>query len=291
MAPPWLVSGDRVRVVAPSSPFDEETFRRGLERLARRYDVLCDEGISSRHGYLAGDDARRIAELRTAIDDPQTRAIVAARGGYGATRLLDHLDPARVRAHPKWLVGFSDVTALHALWARAGIQSVHGPMVAALGRAEPEGTERWCAVLEGCPGVSLAGTPWADGIATGPLLGGNLAVLAALVGTPFAPPIDGAVLLLEDVGERPYRIDRLLTTLGHAGWLDRVAAVVLGTFFDCSPGPDGVTAADVLAERLCGRGVPVVANLPIGHDALNVPVVLGAPVRVDGATGEIRALV
>ena len=278
-------------MVAPSSPFDEAAFARGVERLRRRYDVRHGQGVLARTGFLAGDDARRIEELRDAIADHTVDAIVAARGGYGATRILPALRTADIARRPKLLVGFSDVTALHAAWLRAGVRAIHGPMVAALGDAGEPLVDRWIAAVEGEPMPPIERLETiAGGRAEGPLVGGNLAVLCALVGTPYAPPIDGCVLFLEDVGERPYRVDRMLTTLQHAGWLARVAGVVLGAFEGGDPGPDGVGVDDVLAERLPDLGIPVARGLSAGHVDDNLELPLGAPVRLDADAGTLAFL-
>ncbi|MBW2461206.1 MAG: LD-carboxypeptidase [Deltaproteobacteria bacterium] len=285
-APPALRPGSRLAVIAPSSPFPEDHFRIGVERLRERYEVSWDEGLFAKHGYLAGDDARRLEELRAAITDPAIDGIVAARGGYGATRLLPDLDVALVTKHAKPLIGFSDVTALHSLWARAGLRSLHGAMVAALGRADAALMPRWFAAVEGGVAKPLSGLGCiAPGRGEGPLVGGNLAVLAALVGTGFEPPLAGAVLFLEDIGERPYRIDRTLTTLRQAGWLSRIEGVALGHFTDCDTGDDGISVEAVLRERLGGLGVPVISGVPSGHVADNVELPFGAPVVVDGDEG------
>ena len=284
-----LRPGAHVRVVAPASPFPVADFEAGVARLRTRYRVSFEPEIVARAGYLAGDDARRLGELRRALADPSVDAIVAARGGYGATRLLPELSPTEVAGGGKLLVGFSDLTALHALWARAGLRSLHGPMVAALGRAEAATVGAWLASAEGVPPDPIGDLDClVRGRAEGPLLGGNLAVLAALCGTPHAPPLDGAILLLEDVGEAPYRVDRMLTTLRAAGWLDRVAGVVLGRFTQCAPGEDGRTVTDALRDRLGDLAVPVVAGLHAGHvaDALALP--LGAPARLDGECGTLH---
>lgn len=278
-------------MIAPASPFPREDFDRGLERLRARYRVSHREDVFARHGYLAGDDARRLAELEDALGDPDVDAIVAARGGYGVTRLLPRLDARTVRAANKLLVGFSDLTALHALWARAGLRSVHGPMVAALGRASEAHVARWIATVEGArpePLTSLAAL--AGGVAEGPLLGGNLALLAALLGTPYAPPIDGAILFLEDVGEAPYRVDRMLTSLQHAGWLDRAAGIAVGTFHGCDPRSDGHRVEDVLHDRLSGLGIPVVYGVGAGHVDDNLELPFGARVQLDGNAGVVRFL-
>jgi muramoyltetrapeptide carboxypeptidase len=277
-----------VRVIAPSSPFDADDLIRGIARLEQRYAVSRGADLLDRHGYLAGDDLRRSQELRAAIDDPSVRAIVAVRGGYGATRLLGDLELRRIAESGKMLVGFSDITALHAQWARAELQSVHGPMVAALGRGGDAELERLCDAIEGRVPPIEGLQPIVEGRAAGRLLGGNLAVLCALLGTPFMPPLDGAILLLEDVGERPYRVDRMLTSLAQSGGLEAVAGVVLGAFTDARPGPDGTTVETVLAERLGRLGVPVVAGAPIGHIDDNRPVALGALVELDATGGTLR---
>ncbi len=293
MLPPLrLGPGARVAVIAPSSPFDVAAFEVGVARLRTRYDVTFRDDLLSKSGYFAGDDARRHAELDAALADPDVRAIVAARGGYGAARLLARLDVAAVRAARKLLVGFSDVTALHALWARAGVRSLHATMVCGLGadgRTDRE-LARWIGAAEGEIPPEIRGLqPLTRAVrrATGPLLGGNLAVLAALVGTPHLPPLDGAVLFLEDVGERPYRVDRMLTHLRLAGVLERVAAVVLGTFTDAAPGRDGVTVDDAIAGCLAGLDVPVLAGVPAGHVADNLELPLGARVVVDPEAGTL----
>jgi muramoyltetrapeptide carboxypeptidase len=279
----------RVRVVAPSSPFNAEDLQRGLEQLSSRYEVSHSRSLFERHGFLAGTDARRLEELQDAIDDPAIAGIIAARGGYGATRLLDALELEPLRSRPKLLIGFSDITALHAVWSQKGVGSIHGPMVAALGRGPDAQLARVVEALEGRHKRVLTGlrtlTP---GRARGPLLGGNLAVLCSLLGTPFMPDLSGAVLLLEDVGERPYRVDRMLTSLRQSGALARAAGIMLGAFTNADPGSDGMTIEDVLQDRLGGLGLPVLAGAPVGHVDENEPVPLGAVIELDSATGTAR---
>jgi muramoyltetrapeptide carboxypeptidase len=287
----WLAPGARVRVIAPSSPFDVRDFELGLARLSARYDVSHDPSITEQRGYLAGDDVRRLRELREAIEDPRLDGIIAARGGYGATRLLAQLDPAQVRARPKLLVGFSDITALHALWARARVGSLHGGMVATLGRSPDKLAQRYLDALEGRGATEISGLQSiARGRAEGVLLGGNLTVLCALLGTPHFPSLHDAVLFLEDIGEKPYRIDRMLTSLRHSGALRGVRAIALGAFEKAEPNADGVRVDDVLAERLRDLGVPVVAGLPCGHVDDNVELPLGTRVVVDADAGRLSLL-
>lgn len=274
--------GSKLAVVAPAGPFNPETFEAGVAWLRERYEVVFDPGIFEKTGYHAGSDARRLAELVEAIDEPSVDAIICARGGFGATKLLPGLDLEKIRTANKLIVGFSDITALHSLWAIAGLKSLHGPMVASLGRATPEIRENWIDALEHRiePGAwdleALSG-----GSAEGRFFGGNLAVLGALIGTPFAPPLDGVILFIEDVGERPYRIDRMLTTFSQAGWFDRISGIVLGAFTEGEPGPDGMSVEDVFASHFCDVPFPVLAGLPAGHIDNNLPLPFGGTARIE----------
>lgn len=295
--PAPLAPGDRVTVVAPAGPLDRETFDAGLRILAGRYDVAWNPGLLSRARYLAGDDARRGNELAAALADPRSRAVVAARGGYGSMRLLPHVWPS-VNGHPsssdpaKLLVGFSDITALHAALQAAGQVSVHGPVVTQLGTQPPAIVERFFALLEDgtIPPPPVAGTPFVGGVVQGPLLGGNFSLVTRLLGTPWLPDLRGAILLLEDVGEKPYRIDRMWTHLRLAGVFERVAGLALGEFTDCED-PDGdFTLREVLENLAAETGLPCIGELPIGHGAVNVPVALGTRVRLDGGAGSLTFL-
>lgn len=285
----YLEAGSRVAVVAPASSFDLEHFERGIVRLRERYDVRFDPSIVSRKGYFAGDDARRLRELQAAIDDPAIDGIIAARGGYGATRLLRQLNVSELAVRPKLLVGYSDITALHALWARHRVLSIHGTMVAALGRAEDTLVSRHRHALEGHFVELHSGlTTIAAGQTEGVLLGGNLTVLTALMATPHALPAEGSVLFFEDIGERPYRIDRMLTTWRDAGAFAAVRGIVLGAFAQCDPGEDGVSTRDVLIERLSDLGIPVVAGFPAGHIDDNAELPFGRRVSLDATSGELQ---
>lgn len=284
-------------MVAPAGPVDREDLEAGLAVLGTRYAVTWDPGLLGRHRYLAGDDARRLAELEAALADPEIRAVVAARGGYGALRLLPRLWPARTgrpagAGRPKLLVGFSDITALHAGLQAAGRVSVHGPVVTQLA-VQPAGVvARLFQLLEDAAAAPppLAGTPVVGGVAEGPLLGGNLSVLTRLLGTPWLPALDGAVLLLEDVGERPYRIDRMWTHLRLAGVFERARGLALGEFTQCEEPQGDFTLRDVLWSLAAETGLPCLADLPIGHGAINAPVALGGRVRLDAGAGTLAFL-
>jgi muramoyltetrapeptide carboxypeptidase len=287
IAPPPLRRGDVVRIVAPSSPFDPGELARGLEVLSSRLGLVprMRPDLTARRGYLAGDDARRLDEWREAVADPEATAIFCARGGYGAMRLLPAIDPAPLLRAPKLLVGFSDVAALHALLNRAGLVTVHGPVVTQLGRAPEDAVAHLEALLfrtapragaweVPAPGAGLvASRVVRPGRVAGPLLGGTLAILSHLAGTPFAPRLEGAILFLEDVGEKPYRIDRYLTHLRLAGALDGLAGLAVGQLTGCDDA--GVLAADVVREAALALGVPAVEGLPAGHVDANFALPLG----------------
>lgn len=274
-------------VVAPASPFEPVLAWVGMGWLARRYRVRFERGLFARTGYLAGSDERRQEELARALVDPDVKAILAARGGYGALRFAHAIDWSELARRPRWLVGFSDITALHVEAARVGVASLHAPHVTSLGRGDARARESFVRALEhpSEPRALRDLTTLRAGSAEGPLYGGNLTVMHACAAAGRLAVPEGCVLLLEDVTERPYRIDRMLATLEVGGHLARAAAIVLGDFTDCNPGPDRVTVEQVLRERLPRLGVPVVAGAPIGHGARNEPVVLGAAARVVAGEG------
>lgn len=289
LRPPALRPGDTVAVIAPAGPFDRQSFEAGLEVLAARYAVRYAPRIFERHRYLAGADAQRLAELAAALGDPAVRAVVCARGGYGCMRLLPGLEPLRA---PKLLVGFSDVTALHQWLQRQGVPSIHGPVLTQLGRQPAPVCERLFHLLESSrPVAPLGGTlTCSGGIAEGPLIGGNLSVFTRLLGTPYLPPLDGAVLLLEDVGERPYRLDRMWTHLALAGVFRRIHGIVLGDFGACEEREASYTSSEVLAELAAATGLPCAGGFPIGHGPVNHPVPLGTRVRLDAGARMLEFL-
>ncbi len=283
---PALAPGDVVSVIAPSSPFDRAAFDQGLARLGERYRPRLLPGIFERERYLAGSDARRAEALNEALADAESRAIFCARGGYGAMRLLPALAfPER----PKLLVGFSDITALHAALQVHGWRSLHGPVLTQLGKLDPACVRALFDCLESSHHLpALAGIPVAPGQVEGPVLGGNLSVLTRLVGTPYLPRLDGAILFLEDVGEAPYRIDRMLQHLALAGLLGRIAGMALGTFAGCG---DAELSGSAIAREMALRlGLPCVAELDVGHGSENRPLPLGARAQLDGARGTLRFL-
>lgn len=285
----------RVGIAAPASaPSDEAATERGLEALRKRgLDLRLARGNFPAFGYLAGSDAERAIEINELIRDPDIRYIFCARGGYGTLRILDRIDYDAARTNRPVVVGYSDVTALQlALYNVAGIPSISGPMVAVEWGAEdgidPQ-TESlfWRLVTdEHAGGIanphdrSMQGI--SQGTAEGTLLGGNLAVLTRLVGTPYFPDCDGAILFIEDVGEPPYRVDGCLAQLRHAGVLQKLAGVVIGEFseFEATPGRPSLTLDEVFAEYFGRLGCPVAANLAYGHIPCKTSVPIGVRARL-----------
>jgi len=282
--PPPLRAGQRVKLVAASSALGQASWPRleaGMALLQGWGLVLEPSDARTRAwGYLAGDDSQRSADL-----DGTAELWACLRGGWGAARLLE--DPAL--AWPAgWMLGFSDVTSL--LWARQarGLSGgIHGPLLTTLAAEPPWSQERLRRVLFGESLEPLRGVCWQRGIAEGPLLVANLTVATHLLGTPHCPPLRGAILVLEDVGEAPYRLDRLLTHWRLCGALQQLAGLALGRFDDCDdPEAAGFSAAEVLAERTADLGIPVLAELPIGHgEAGNAALPLGVWARLDATGG------
>lgn len=292
--PPALQPGDGVALVSPAGPVEAEAVQRGVDRLRSwGFRPVVGTHVLDRTDYLAGRDADRCADFAAAIKDPSVRAIFCTRGGYGAQRIVDDIPFELLRDDPKLLVGFSDITALHlALGQRAGLASLHGPGATfdfAPGAAEVLHScltdAGYRVVLEADPAE-----PGFDvrrpGVAQGPLLGGNLSLLAASVGTPDLMSWAGAILLLEEVNEEPYRIDRMLTQLLRSGALAGIAGVAVGQFTKCE---GRWSAAEVLADRLGGLGIPVVGGLPVGHGQGVRIVPLGTPAILDAGAGTLEA--
>jgi muramoyltetrapeptide carboxypeptidase len=263
-----------------------------LAIISERYRVQYDPGIFERYRYLAGDDARRLAELTNALASPEVKAIFCARGGYGTMRLLRELERAVTGAASKPIIGFSDITALHQWRQSHGLMSIHGPVLTQLGRLGRPTSERLFALLESdAPSAPLRGTTaFVEGTAEGPLLGGNLSMFTRLLGTPFMPNLKGAILFFEDVGERPYRLDRMWTHLELAGVFSQVKGIALGSFNYCEERDANYSSQDVLRDLAVATGLPCATGFPIGHGDVNEPVPLGVRVRLDATTAQLTFL-
>ncbi len=289
LRPPRLVPGDTVAVVATSGVVPEQRLAAGVDRLASwGLDVRLSRHVRGVHpqlGYLAATDEERAADFTQAWLDPAVSAVWVARGGYGAQRVVDLLDWRRLaEADPKVLVGFSDVTALHqAVATGLGLVTVHGHVVTSLGAATEESAEELRRqVMEPDSVVDLftgqVVSAVVGGIGTGVLVGGNLSVLAAEIGTPFSRAAAGGIAVIEEIGEEPYRVDRLITQLIRSGWFTGVAGVVLGAFTDCG---DQTELGLVLEQRLRPLGVPFVRGLDLGHTPSSVTMPLGIEATLD----------
>jgi muramoyltetrapeptide carboxypeptidase len=296
IVPTPVVPGSIIGVVAPGGTVKPDELAHGVAWLeSEGYRVRVGEHVLARRRYFAGDTTQRLADLQTMLCDPEIGAVMCARGGYGTTHLLPLLDPSLLAAHPKLVIGYSDVSPLLGMLVeRCGVVALHGPMVASdLARGlTARARDRLRALL------AAPSSAWREpvtevlvaGAATGRLVGGCLSSLVALLGTPYAIETDGAVLFLEDVAERPYRLDRMLTHLKLAGKLDRVAAVVLGAFANCDGVQEGDVAAAVFRDFFAGASFPVVAGFPAGHLSENLTFTLGLPLRVDTRAGYVEAV-
>ncbi|MFF2777731.1 LD-carboxypeptidase [Streptomyces sp. NPDC058052] len=292
--PARLRPGDRIAVVAPCGPVPEDRILPGLDLLRELgLEPVVAPHVLGAHpalGHLAGADRDRARDLTEAYTDPSVAAVICARGGYGAQRMVDLVDWAAIRAAgPKPFIGYSDVTALHEAFARrTGFATLHGPMPAtAAFLTEPRTRDSLRATLFAPETVRTpaTGRALAPGRAAGVTLGGCVSLLAADLATPHArPSARGGLLLLEDVGEEPYRLDRILTQLLRSGWLDGVAGIALGSWEECGPYEE---VRAVLADRLGGLGVPVVEEMGFGHDPAAPTVPLGVPAVLDADAGTL----
>ncbi|WP_197527373.1 S66 peptidase family protein [Pirellulimonas nuda] len=309
--PAALRPGDTIMFVAPAGELVEPRMLRAAERLRERgYKVRVPDDLFRQRGYLAGTDQQRAAELMQALTDPEVDAVFPGTGGYGTMRILNLLDWEKIRAHPKIVIGFSDITALHlALAAKCNWVSFHSPNPQ-WGLGTKEGWNKfsedcfWHMLEGGSPQQTSPPYEYAQpeslgpreclspGTAEGRLIGGNLTVLAALVGTPYEPVTRGRVLFLEDINEAPYRVDRMLCQLKLAGLLDRPAAVLLGQFKDCDAKDDdsSLSLPQVFQDYFADAPYPVVANFPAGHVALNATLPVGGRFSIDGDSGQVTLL-
>jgi muramoyltetrapeptide carboxypeptidase len=287
--PKALKAGDTLGIVAPASPFDRTLFDAGLRVLeSMGFDLVVPEEIFDHNGYLAGSDRRRADLLNRLFADPGIDGIICARGGYGAMRVLPLLDVGVISCHCKVFVGFSDITALLGfLVQRCRMVPFHGPTVTTLGSADPSTRDRLLSALSKSAPLSLSAASnlvLQPGSAGGPFFCGNLTLFCHLIGTPFQPDFSGGILLIEDQGEAPYRIDRMLTQMMLAGCFDGLAGLALGTFSDCGP----VEAVHrIVAERMGGLNIPILAGFDVGHETVNMTLPVGLPVQLDTHLGAL----
>jgi muramoyltetrapeptide carboxypeptidase len=297
--PRALNPGDTVGIIAPAGPLEQRTgLDQGIAALERLgFRIRYDDRIFQSKRYLAGEDGARAEELQRYFEDESIRAILPLRGGYGCARLIPFFDEKRLRPHCKVFMGFSDMTTLHLYFRRRfGWVTIHGPMAASTplgGMGEQQ--EQHLLSLWSNPAYRTTMTfpeleSWYPGVAEGKLTGGCLSILVASLGTPYEIKTKGKVLFLEDLGEEPYRLDRMLTQLHLAGKLAGVAGILLGGFEGCEPENGSYTADETLREILGKLEVPILAGFPAGHGPENWAFPLGVKVRLDADARRIEFL-
>lgn len=283
LKPEPLKNGDTIALLSPASAIDPELIDGAAMALrAQGFEPLIMPHAKGRSGSFAGTTAERLADLNAALANPAVKAIICGRGGYGAVHLLERCKPER----PVWLAGFSDISALHALWHRSGFCSIHSSMAKELTHCLCSGNEANSRLFEilrtgRMPAIEFG--PHAlnrCGHARGTLLGGNLAVLDGLVGTPFNLLIPGSILVIEDIGEAIYKVERMLMRLRLAGILQQLGGLVVGRFTDYRPSNDWADMYPMIAGVLADPAFPVAFNAPIGHIDGNLPFIEGATVEL-----------
>lgn len=290
--PRRLLGGDVIGIVAPGGPVTREELQPGIELLeSQGYRIASAPHLYAQTGYLAGDDDNRLQDLHMMFADPEVKAVLCARGGYGTLRLLDRIDYTLIGDNPKIIAGYSDITALLlALYKMSGLATFHGPLVKDLTKNEKRNLGAFLDLV-GSEGVMQwdlhQATCLRPGRAAGPLLGGNLTLITHLIGTPYMPALSGAILFIEDRGEPLYRVDRMLTHLHLGGIFKELAGLVAGRFEDRG---DALDIGHLLVERTSDTGIPVIAGLPFGHGHFNLPLPVGLMGRMDTETMRLSAL-
>lgn len=288
--PPFLKKGDTLIAIAPSGTLRETEkakFELGVEIWRQNgYNVILDENYHDREGYLAGKDVIRRESLKKAWENPDYKGIICVRGGYGGARLLENWQWDK-KASPKWLIGFSDVTSL--LWSlyNEGIMSIHGAVLTTIAQEPQWSLTRLFNYLEGEKLTPLEGKGWGGGKATGRLLPANLTVATHILNTRICPPLEGVILALEDVQEAPYRLDRMLTQWRLMGIFEYIKGILLGRFSGCNP-PSHIpswTVEEVLLDRLSDLQIPIISDLPFGHDGVNACLPVGQMIDMDSDRG------
>jgi muramoyltetrapeptide carboxypeptidase len=281
--PVRIKPGDTIGIAAPAGPFDRQTVLRGARIIEDMgFKIIIPPGLFEKNRYLAGADKHRVQIVNEMFADNSIDAIICARGGYGSMRILPMLDYDVIKDNPKVFIGFSDITTLlSVLYTRCNLVTFHGPVVTSLVDASEETKlSLFCNVTsESNPEIKLSdGITISSGVAAGEVCGGNLTMLCHLVGTPYAPDFENKILFLEDRGEAPYRIDRMLVHMELAGCFKGVSGIILGTFEECGPIEDVIK---VMADLFETYPVPILAGLDAGHGIHNLTIPLGIKATLD----------
>ncbi len=290
--PKRLRPGSRIGIAAPAGHYNIEKFEAGIKVLENLgFKTVVPSRLTARKGYFAGDDAHRISVIHRLFADPSVDAILCARGGYGCMRILPLIDFSIVRQHPKIFIGFSDITALLAVfYTRCAMVTYHGPVVTSLGMGTIQTGEALVSAVSSRRRMVIKpenGFVLNPGEAVGPVIGGNLTILSHLVGTPYSPRYDGHILFLEDCNEKPYRIDRMLTQMRLSGCLDNIAGLFLGQFTDCE-------SLDIIKETVIdifhGKDIPIMGGFEIGHEQTNLTLPIGLHARLNTHSRQLTYL-
>ncbi len=300
LKPPALKKGDVIGIISPaSSPDDFSRIENGVSYLeSLGYRVKLGKHIYKRFGYLSASDEERAQDLNEMFADPEVRAIICVRGGYGTPRILDKVNYSVIKKNPKIFVGYSDITALQlAIFKKTGLITFSGPMLAVdIYSFDSYSEEFFWRILTSKSGKIELKNP--DGVelivlkpgkANGTLLGGNLSLLASIIGTKYQPDFKDAILLIEDIGEEPYRIDRYLSQLKNSGILNKIKGCILGQFTDCVPKEMGksLTLEQIFEDYFGKLKIPVISNLSYGHIPQKLTLPIGADVKIDAKRGVI----
>lgn len=286
--PEYLQKGDRIRIVAPAGKVQKDKVLPGIELLQDvGYEVLVGKHVFDRNFQYSGSDQQRAADIQEAINDKQTKAIICARGGYGSVRIIEKLDFSPLLKNPKWLVGFSDVTVLHSILNKLGLASIHGAMPAFfLENKKP--TRSFLSLIELLSsGISQVETAAHSldraGICSGELVGGNLSLLYSLQGTPWQIETSGKILLIEDLSEYLYHLDRMMQNFRLTGQLKNLAGLVVAAFSEMqdNESPFGKSAYEIIQDAVKDYHFPVCFDFPVGHIPKNLPIILGAQYRLE----------
>lgn len=301
--PEILRSGDTIGVITPASHMKVEKLNRGIMYLQNLgYKVILGDHVQDSYGYLAGKDEDRIKDLHQMFTNPEVKAIISSRGGYGTPRLLDEIDYGLLAQNPKLFIGYSDLTALQlAIWKQTGLVTFSGPMVAVeMAAGIDTFTEEffWPLICSDQIDRFFSIKPENSlqvikpGKAQGVLLGGCLSLISCVIGTKYQPDFSGSILILEDIGEEPYRIDRYLCQMKSAGIFDQVNGIILGQFIDCvdKDGDPTLTLDEIFDDFFGSRSIPVIKNFPYGHDSKKVTIPFGINVEIDTSIPNVKLL-
>lgn len=288
--PPNLVPGDRIRIVSPAGKVQKDKVLPGIELLeGLGYEVLVGKSVFDRYFQYAGTDHQRIADFQEAINDRQTKAIICARGGYGSVRVASETDFSPLLEFPKWLVGFSDITVFHAILHNMRIASIHGVMPAFFFEHKKP-AKSFFSLMDllscGKSHIETAAHPLnRAGVCSGELVGGNLSLIYSLQGTPWQLKTDGKILLIEDLSEYLYHLDRMMQNLRLSGQLENLKGLIVGAFTEMkdNDSPFGKSVPEIILEAVRDFDFPVCFDFPVGHIPKNLAVMLGGRYKLNVA--------